>query len=115
MKHFYIKTLTWYQALPWYWKILGVAVLALLALLWILSLVEPKKPDTPPKPVDAVIKPLDEMDDKLEDSIELKKKDIARRISMAAGVDEKTVERKEKIEKATTMAELDALQKEWGL
>jgi len=123
MKDAFEKGLAWWKRLPWYWKILGCVVLVGLAVLWVFSLVANSRtsPDlaevdkyTTSK-ADAALDALKERDDEVTTIIKKKKIDIATKLNQAGDIDATTVERREEINNATSMEELDKLQKEWDL
>jgi hypothetical protein len=126
MKDTYNEMLAWYKGLAWYWKILGVVILAVVALLWVLSLFT--KPadgggqdalrdvdEQHAAAVDEKLDGLEEKDKEIEKEIIRKKKDLARKVNMANDIDNATIERRKRIEAATTMEEVDAIERELGL
>lgn len=115
---------SWYLKLPWYWKILGAALLVLMGALWVISLLTPagrEKGDL--TAVDNLT--VTRTDEKLEAlvtqeeetalAIKSKKLEITRKINQAQAIDTQTLGRRERLIEASSMDELDALQKEWGL
>jgi uncharacterized membrane protein len=112
-----------YKTWPWWGKVLGCVLLVLILALLILSLV----------PASSSKKPLNEIDefhddkhtqDMKEAQAEAKvlrkeiiknKLEIARKLNVAKTIDADTLKKREKLNDAQTMEELDALQREWGL
>jgi len=117
------KSWTWYKALPWYWKVLGAVLLLAILVLAVLSVVvkilapgprteaDPEHADT----VDTALDGQEKMRKDLDATVKLKKKELYIAINQAKDIDAKTLERREKIEAATTMDELDELQRKLGL
>ncbi|RLC85690.1 MAG: hypothetical protein DRJ03_10890 [Chloroflexi bacterium] len=111
----------WYQGLPWYWKVLGAVVLIFLVLLTILSAFKRATPDhrrtddAHNATVDTALDGLKSQDAAVAKAIRTKKKDIAVKLNQAGKIDNTTLLGRKRIEEASTMDELDALQKELGL
>jgi hypothetical protein len=113
-----------YKSWPLWGKILGVLLLVAVVVLGFLYLVS--KFIFQPSPagqVDALhtehvnenLKPLIDENEVLKKDVEAKKKEIYVKLNQARDIDQTTLDRREKIGKAATMDELDALQKEFGL
>jgi hypothetical protein len=113
----YDRVKTWYFSLPWYWKIAGIVVLVLLGVLFILSRLGGATGNGPSIApiIDTAVGIHEDANKKLEIEITERKKEIAVKLNQAAVIDRTTVENRDKILKATTMEELDALQEELGL
>ena len=112
-----------YKAWPWWGKVLGCVLLVLILALLILSVI----PSPSPR------KPLNEIDDfhderHEEDMAEAKKEEealrkevvknkleIARKLNTAKDIDADTMKKREELNDAQTMEDLDALQRKWGL
>jgi len=117
----YTNTKTWYGGLPWYWKVLAVFVLLLVAALWVIVKLWPSVPSA--GNADALItartdEALAEADVnavKLQEELNAAKRNVAESIKDAGTVDVVAGERRGKILAATSMEELDRLQKEFGL
>lgn len=113
-----------YKSWPWWGKILGVFMLLAVVILGILYFVSkfifPKDPVAQvdalhAEHVDENLKPLITENEVLKKDVEDKKKEIYIKLNQARNIDQSTLDRREKIGKAATMDELDALQKEFGL
>jgi hypothetical protein len=113
---------SWYFGLPWYFKILGMVVLVGLLLLWLLKTFW--KDGTggahygwadPKGLVDSATKDFRENDAAITEIIDAKKKEIATKLNQAGAIDQTTLDNRKKLEAATTMEELDKLQRELGL
>lgn len=128
MKAYAVKVWTWFKALPWYYKVVAVPVLLLLVVLGVLLVISrilsaigttvtsTGKLDSARAKEDKVEtqQALDAI--KAEEKIITEKKEeIVKKLEAAGAVAEKTQEDTAKIKAATTMAELDILQKELGL
>ena len=124
MPEYWNKLNNWVDGLPWYFKwvgfiLLGVAMLAVLVS-WIFR--EGPKTETL-QDIDDLHKDetiediavLEKEAKKLKDQINKKKIEIATSLNQGHNIDAKTLLGREKIMKASTMEELDALQKELGL
>lgn len=117
----YANTKTWYTGLPWYWKVLAVFVLLLVAALWVIVKLWPSTPET--GNADALVtartdEALAEADAdavKLQEELNTAKRNVAESIKDAHDADVVAGERRGKILAATSMEELDKLQKEYGL
>ena len=112
-----------YKAWPWWGKVLGCVLLVLILALLILSVI----------PSPSSRKPLNEIDDFHDDKhakdmkeaqaekealrkeIVKSKLEIARRLNTAKDIDADTMKKREELNDAQTMDDLDALQKKWGL
>ncbi len=115
------KVWNWYQGLPWYWKVLGAVVLIFLVLLTVLSLFKRATPDhrrtddAHNATVDVALDGLESQDAAITKAIRTKKKEIATKLNQAGNIDNATLVGRKRIGEASTMEELDALQKELGL
>lgn len=113
-----------YKQWPLWKKIVGVGFLVLILLLGILYMISKliNKGNMTPL-VDALnnehttenIEDIETENKALEDEIKSRKKEIYEKINQAEKIDKTTLERRKEIEKATTMEELDNLQKEFNL
>ena len=123
MKDAFQKAWAWWKKLHWAWKILGFVLLIAIALLWVLSLFQRGDDYGDLSAVDAhhsekVNKALDDLEkerEKTQAEITAKKKEIAAKLNQASTIDADTLKRREKINAATTMEELDKLQEELDL
>lgn len=113
----------WYKGLKWYWKILGsvlLIVLAVLAILGIAAKIMAPGPRTEADEehaatVDTALEGQEEIRKKLDEALNLKKKELYKSINSAAKIDAKTLKRRQQIYEADTMEELDELQRKLGL
>ena len=116
----------WYKKLPWYWKLVGWLVFVLLIGAVIAAMVSPslnkqmlswfKEADKLHEDqVDEELSDLTKQDDAILKGIIEKKKELATKINQAAVIDQEAMDRRKKITGATTMEELDKIQKEYGL
>lgn len=123
MKDAFKKGMAWWKGLAWYWKILGCVVLVGLALLWVLSLFSGRNDSGDLSAVDAhhsgkvdeALNDLEKEREKTKKEIAAKKQEIATKLNQASTIDAETLKRREEINAATTMEELDKLQKELDL
>lgn len=123
MKDAFQKAWAWWKKLHWAWKILGFVLLIAIALLWVLSLFQRGGDYGDLSAVDAhhstkvdeALNDLEKERQKTQAEIAARKKEIATKLNQAGDIDAATVERREKINAATTMEELDKLQKELDL
>ena len=114
---------SWYRGLPWYWKVLGVVLLLVILLLAVLTvaskILDPgSKPDTDDahaNVVDTALETHENTRKELDETIKLKKKELYESINRAEKIDATTLERREAITEASTMEELDELQRKLGL
>lgn len=112
-----------YKKWPWWKKILGAGVFVLIVILGVLYFLNKLVNPSPLPPLDNLhtehadenIKPLIEENEALKKDVDQKKKEIVTRLNQATSIDQTTLDRRAKIEKANSMEELDALQKEFGL
>jgi hypothetical protein len=117
----YANTKTWYTGLPWYWKVLAVFVLLLVAALWVIVKLWPS--DTTTGNADALVtartdEALAEADadaEKLTAELVAQKEKVLEGLVKADEADAAAGERRVKILAASSMDELDKLQKEYGL
>jgi hypothetical protein len=117
------STKSWYARLPWYWKVLAFAVLIIIGLLWVLSLMRKDDGGDGAGNADALVtartdEALAEADAnavKLQEELNTAKRNVAESIKDAHDADVVAGERRGKILAATSMEELDRLQKEYGL
>lgn len=123
-KILYSRTRDWYAGLPWYWKALAVLALAVVALLWILVKLWPDTDSTGnagnadalvTARTDAELAAAQAEADKVKSIIDAKKAEITKGVEAATTEDIERATRHEAILRAGSMAELDALQKKWGL
>jgi len=117
------KSWTWYKRLPWWGKILGAVLLLAILVLAVLAVVakilapgprtaaDPEHAET----VDTALDGQESIRDELDETVKLKKKELYEAINMATDIDAKTLERREEIAAATSMEELDELQRKLGL
>lgn len=126
MKKLFYKVWNWYKGLPWWGKILGVLVLVLvlvLGVLYLISLFVPGGVRSDLKEIDELtgthteelLEHLEDNEKKLKKDIKKKKKELAKKVNQAEKIDAETLERRKKIEKASTMEELDKLQEDLDL
>lgn len=120
IKEFYKKTKSWFTSLPWHWKI--ILFVPMIALLLILIIPYALASSGAGEGVKDHEKMIDETIDGLKDNIEIEKKEIAERkkyilknLELADKIDSDTLKRKERILLATSLKELDDLQKEFDL
>jgi hypothetical protein len=120
------KVWGWYAGLPWWGKVLGAVVLLLVLVLGVLAAVAGL---VGPRPggdaaatraghaavVDAAVQPLVEANARADAVIAERKAEVATRLVAATRTDVATAKNRARLEQATTMEELDALQKELGL
>jgi len=121
----FVKVKNWYLGLPWWGKIIGFLVPLLLLVLGILYLISkiysPGKRDIKETlddhaaVVDAAVATYEDQNRVLDKLIKDKKQEIAVKINQAGETDKKVLEGRDKLRAATTMEELDKLQKELGL
>ena len=122
MQTILLKTWEWYKKLPWYFKLIGWVVFILIGVISPFIFFRPDKPDH----ADAVdntvlgnteerVNDIERENAQIKKDIITKKKEIATKLNQARNIDAKTLEGRKKIEAATTMEELDKLQKELGL
>ena len=103
--------------LPWYWKIVGILIPIFLAVLCIFS----KLGNTISnhghfeRTVNTAVGMYETENKKLDKEIKERKKEIATKLNQAKNIDKETLTNRDRILKASTMDELDALQKELGL
>lgn len=123
MKNAFQKAWNWWKKLHWAWKILGFVLLILIALLWVLSLFQRKDGYDDLSAIDAhhsekvdqALNDLEKEREKTKAEIAARKKEIATKLNQASTIDAETLKRRERINAATTMEELDELQKELDL
>ena len=118
IQEFYNKVKTWFKGLPWHWKI----ILFIPVLVFVILLILPYALTSSGSGVKEHEKVIDETIKGLKDNIEIEKKEIAERkkyilqnLELADKIDSDTLKRKERILLATSLEELDALQKEFDL
>lgn len=117
------KSWSWYKALPWYWKVLGAVLLLaifVLAVLAVAAKILAPGPRTAADPehaatVDTALDGQEGIRDEIDETVKLKKKELYEAVNMAEDIDAKTLERRKEIAAATSMEELDELQKRLGL
>jgi hypothetical protein len=115
------KSLSNMWSMAWYWKVLVCFLAIGLVVLWIMSLfdtgvkdmsgVDEGMKDMTQAELDALQAEEEQIDKRIAD----KKVEIATKLNQARDIDATTMDNREKILKATTMEELDALQKKLGL
>lgn len=111
----------WYTKLPWYWKLVGWLVFALVIFIWIYQLFFPSSSDLSEldalhrEHTDNAVKEIEDENKKIEKEIRERKKEIATKLNQARDIDATTLEGRKKLEAASSMDELDKLQKELGL
>lgn len=124
MRKLYQRVKNWYLGLPWYWKVLGAVVLVLIVALAIVNFIFGGHKDffdwakmrkKQNELVDTAVGGYEDQNRVLEKLIKDKKREIAVKINTASNIDAKTLEKRKKLEEATTMEELDKLQEELGL
>lgn len=123
MKELAIDLWNKYKSWPWWGKLLGVVVLMGVLLLLILSLIHKPGPRKPlneidnfhDDQVDEARKELADEQEALQEEIKEAKKNIAKGLNTAGEIDQDTLKKREQVAEATTMDELDKMQKEWGL
>lgn len=119
----YQQTWTIFKAWPWYLKLLGgvfLLVFVVLATLGIAAKILAPGPKTSAdeehaETVDTALEGQEKIRKELDDTINLKKKKLYTHINSAAKIDAKTLKNRQKIYEATSMEELDELQKKLGL
>jgi hypothetical protein len=114
------KLIVMYKSWPLWGKILAAVPFLLLFILYILSR---RPPETQTRTIDAFVE--GEKDEQIQElkteadviaaEIVCKKKEIAEKLNQTAAIDQEAVNRREELMKASTMSELDDLQKRWGL
>ena len=117
------KAWTWYKGLPWYWKVLGAVLLLAIFVLAILAVVAKILAPGPrtaadkehSATVDAALDGQEDIREELDETIKLKKKELYKAVNTAENIDGETLKRREEIGAATTMEELDELQRKLGL
>lgn len=111
------KLWNWYTGLPWYWKLPAVVVLLFLVVLFILSFFVPKnKADKQhDATVNVALETYEDSNAKLDETIKLKKRSISKKLNLSRDIDAQTIIDRKRILDATTMEDLDALQKEFNL
>jgi len=125
MKDIFYKVWNWYKGLRWWWKIPTCLVLFLVLVLGILYLISKFLPgkstdfgdidDLTGEHTEELIEYLDTEAEEMKKEIIEKKKELAKKVNQAGNIDNETLKRREKIEKAKTMEELDKLQEELDL
>lgn len=115
METTYDKVLSWYKKQPWWGKILFFGVLILPALLIALkyAMLTPKLLE-PIKKI-SVSPPFGRVNEVLDTRIESAKRELIGKLETVRQVGVRATERRQAIQKATTMAELDELKKRFGL
>ena len=120
------KVWGWYKKLPTWKKffawicLVAIVVLLLIAIIGV-ALPKPKKPPKKTSDeahndmVDTTIDAIDKDVEKLEAEIRDRKKDLMKKINQARSIDADTVKRRDNINRATTMEDLDRLQEEYDL
>ena len=120
----YTTVKDWYLGLPWWWKILGVVVLVAIMVLGVLAWVTKLPVDNRSlsaldklhsEQVDDSIKDLRAESEIVSAKIKRKKIETYTKLNQASKIDAKTIANREKIDEATSMEELDRLQRELGL
>jgi len=117
------KPWDWYKGLPWWGKILGGILLLAILILAVLSILSKVFAPGPritadlkhKKTVDEALEGHEELRKKLEETVRLKKRVLYKAINTAENIDAQTLERRKEIGAATSMGELDELQKKLGL
>ena len=116
MENIYNKVLGWYRSKPWWVKILAFIVLALIALLYVVKLFLPSPTSVVPVATTGTVTPLFEnLDNALDTSIEDAKKELLAKSETIRQTGIVATKRKELIQNATTMDELDALKAKYKL
>lgn len=117
MKTIYDKVLNWYRKQPWWGKVLFFGVLAIPFLVGIvqgITLLIPKSKLAPlTKPSNSP--PFGKVNEALDTRIEDLKKELLAKLETVRQTGIRAGERREAIKSATTMDELDALKKKYGL
>jgi hypothetical protein len=116
---------TWatFKAWPWYFRLLGgifLLAFVILATLGIAAKILAPGPKTSAdeehaETVDTALEGQEKIREELDETINLKKKQMYRHINSATKIDAKTLKNRQKIYEATSMEELDELQKKLGL
>lgn len=115
----YKKRSTWQKFFLWI-ALVAVVILVVIAFLGVF-IRTPKRPSHTKSDaahsnmVDGVINDLETDNAELKASIDEKKKELATKLNQARKIDADTIKRRDDISKATTMEELDRLQKELDL
>lgn len=123
LENLFQKFWTSYKSWPWWGKVLGAVLLAVLAVLAVLAIAArvlvsgPKTlaDEEHAETVDTALEGQEKIRRELDETINLKKKQMYRHINSAAKIDAKTLKNRQKIYEATSMEELDELQKKLGL
>jgi hypothetical protein len=117
MKTTYDKILNWYKKKPWWGKVLFVGVLVLPALLYVVnvffSLIPTRK--LPPPIIDAATPPFGRVNESIDEQIEAHKQELISKFDTVRQVGVRATERRQAIQNAATMEELDDLKKRFGL
>jgi hypothetical protein len=117
METTYDRILNWYKKQPWWGKVLFFGVLAVPFLIGIaqgIVLLIPKKKLTPlTKPSNSP--PFGKVNEALDTRIETLKKELLVKLETVRQTGIRASERRDAIKTASTMAELDALKKKYGL
>ena len=120
------KVWGWYKKLPTWKKffswicLVAVVVFLVIAIIGV-ALPKPKKPPKKTSDeahndmVDTTIDAIDKDVKELEAEIIERKKELTKRINQARKIDADTVKRRDNINRATTMEDLDRLQEEYDL
>jgi flagellar biosynthesis/type III secretory pathway M-ring protein FliF/YscJ len=117
------KFWTSYKSWSWWKKALGLillVVLAILAALAIAAKILAPGPKTSAdkehaKTIDTALEGQEKIREELDETVNLKKKEMYRHINSASKIDAKTLKNRQRIFDATSMDELDELQKKLGL
>jgi hypothetical protein len=119
----YQQTWTTFKAWPWYFKLLGgifLLAFVVLATLGIATKILAPGPKTSAdkehaKTIDTALEGQEKIREELDETVNLKKKEMYRHINSASKIDAKTLKNRQRIFDATSMDELDELQKTLGL
>lgn len=123
MPEYWKKLQNWVAGLPWYFKWVGFIILGVTLLAALVSWFFREKPEKTLSDLDDLhrdeaaddIAILKEEEKRFKEEINKKKIEIATTLNQSRKIDKETMAARDKISKASTMEELDALQKELGL
>lgn len=124
MKDIALNIWTKYQGWPTWGKVLGVVVLVAIPALWLAARFLGSNTETgqltelddfEQKRTDKKMAALAQNESRIARNIETKKREVRHALDKAEEADTLTIEKKDAVLKATTMEELDELQKKWNL
>jgi hypothetical protein len=124
MTDYYYKLYGWYSNLPWYYKLLGCGIIVLLVLLALFELFQTrdtslsnlKEVDQQEKTkVDNDLAVLDAEESEITKQIRVRTDELAIQKKETVEVLEQATKRNVEIDQATTMAQLDEIQRKYNL